>query len=374
MHGPKLTATAMISLCFCYGCSTSSITFKEQPPQMPQPPIVLLTDVDDAREAVVSDVIARSVHWEATVPGKGKTLAILPASGPNGSGDLLTTTLTIELTKSGVSVSERQVAEALRNELDTLEFFKLPTGETLTRIGQSLAADYLLVASVATVNTDMAQVDLPARKFDPNDLPRYAADYMRWKRDAFAYLDKLSEAADVFRIKPQFDRNDEYQAHLLRNAITKVRRDIEKTDFIGIQEEQAQVNRPALLYPDFFNRAGQGRFAGRRTAQTDANSSADLSVISPFGPYGSDGYQPLLHHLANDLPRSPRRIEFEWLQGEQVTFHVRRTNASVAFRLINASTGEYTGLGVFEVDDNSEPQAITRLAEKLASVVAERFR
>jgi hypothetical protein len=368
----KLASPAIVTLCLCYGCASNSITFRDHPPQVPKPPIVLLTDVDDARAAVVTDVADRSVLWEGSLPGKGKTLAILPVSGPDTSGDLLTAITTVELKKAGVKVVERQVTEAIRDEIDMLDFFHLPTADALNRMGQLLAADYFLVAAVTTVDTNLVQVHLPARKFDPDDLPRYASEYMRWKRGALAYLDRMSEAADIFRIKPAFDESDQYDAYLLRNAIAKVRRDIEDTDFIGIQAEQPKIARPALVAPDFFNREEREK-ADTRAAAPEKTKEPDWSVVSPYGPYSGGGYRPLLRHVAEELPKSPRRVQFEWQQGRHVTFNVRQTNASVAFRLVNATTGEYVGLGVFEVDDNSEPKAIERLAERVAEVVAEKF-
>lgn len=350
------------------GCS-EQVKFNQAPPEAPKPPIMLVNTKEDAQAEVRSEVSDTLIRWEEDKIAKGKTIAILPVGGPETSGELVAAILTLKLKDAGLNVVERQVTRAMFDEFELWKHSSEPQDDRVKRLLQVLPADYFLAAGVSTLDSQLVNVSMPERKLAPSDIGRYQGEYEQWKKDANAYLDSLDEAAQIVGRQPKFGKSDELESWLLRNSIEKVRRDIEATGFVGIQTAPEIRDRlPLLVRPDFMRRADESPKVGAKS------NEPDYSIVSPYGPYAGFSYRPLLVHLPEGLPKSAPRWEFELLQGRRNTFQVNQTSASIAFRLIDTSSSKYVGLGMLDVDDNSEPKALRRISEKLASLLAERLK
>ncbi|QDV91090.1 hypothetical protein RAS2_21800 [Phycisphaerae bacterium RAS2] len=358
----KLIVYAFCLATFAVGCTKPSVKFSQYPPPVPKAPIYQLNGPEDAMAMVRTDVSDAMSNWDAGKIKVGKTIAILPVAGPATSGDLLSTFLMMHLKQGGITVVERQVTRALLEEFELLKHSGEIPDDQLARLRKVIPADYFLATGVTSLRSETVSVALPERKLDPQDRVRYQRDYEEWRTKAIAYIDALDSAAQIFNHTPEYEEADKYYAWLFRNSLAKARRDIEATDFIGFQAVVEQLAwLPALAWPPFFNRDEH-----EAPATTTKKQSFDYSRVSPFGPYAGGGYRPLLNHLPEALPKSARRIEFELNQRRSLVIPVERTNASIAFRIIDTSTGEYGAIGVLEIVDNSETKALQRLAESLA--------
>ncbi len=372
MKDTRMALAGVLTLMLA-GCSDFSIEFNQFPPKTPQAPLVVPNTIVDAQRAVTDDDIDSHSDIKSDLKiGQDQKLAILSGVAPNESHDLLTVMMTMAMRDRDMNVVERQVVDSLLGELDMLERTNKATQAQLDMLGEMHGADFLLVAAITTLESEVVQVYLPQRKFDPSDAQRYADAYRSWRTEAFSFLDAMDKAAQINNRNPKFPDKDRRDAWLLRNSIARVRLDLLDMDTIGMREAAASSREPAIFRPDFFNRT-QRRNAPDPSRQPQVDPFTQVSANGPFVSFESP-YRPLLNYIAQSLPKSPDRMEFEWLMGPKYTFNVTQATASVAYRLIESKTGKYVGMGVLSVRDISEAKAISRLAKELADELAAKMK